>query len=187
MSRKNIYPKGCSVKHCDTTSLHLIKEMCQKHYTRMHRNGTIKTERHMHGLTNTPEYRVWSAMVQRCTNHKNKWYSYYGGRGIKVYKPWLIFDNFISDMGKRPLHGTIDRIDNNGNYEPGNCSWVTQKAQSNNTRRNHVLSHMGRRMTIAQWANDLGLKYSTLYGRINKNWPLDKALRKEYYHGTKVV
>lgn len=87
-----------------------------------------------HGMTNSPTFASWNSMMQRCTNPRRDNYKFYGGRGIRVCKRWLTFENFLADMGVRPVGTTLDRINNNGNYTPTNCRWSTPKAQSNNRR-----------------------------------------------------
>lgn len=100
----------------------------------------IRTSHNMSGI---PEYKVWEGIIQRCTNPKTSNYNDYGGRGIKVCQRWFNFKYFIEDMGRRPSSKyKIDRIDNNGNYEPNNCRWVTQSIQSKNSR-NHKTNKTG--------------------------------------------
>ncbi len=98
-------------------------------------SDSLKARNHRHGHAGMPTYLTWNGMIQRCTNPKHRRYADYGGRGIKVHPPWRIFDNFLRDVGERPDGKTLDRIDVNGNYEPGNVRWATIKEQNANKRK----------------------------------------------------
>jgi hypothetical protein len=126
----------------------------------------------------TPEYRVWMLMTQRCHGPGGLEDSRYGGRGIAVCGRWLhSFENFLADMGPRPSPAhSIDRIENAGDYEPGNCRWATSTEQARNTRRNRQLTYKGRTMCLAGWAVEAGLRVGTLRWRLEHDWPIERAL-----------
>lgn len=123
-----------------------------------------------HGLSSSPTYSTWQAMLTRCNNPKSKSYSRYGGRGIKVCKRWLKFENFLADMGEKPIGKEIDRRDNDGNYEPSNCRWVTHRKNSNNRVKNRKVTFEGKTLTLSQWARKLCKKVSTLSWRYRQGW-----------------
>ena len=118
-------------------------------------------------------------MWRRCTNEKDAAYPHYGGRGITVCARWESYAAFEADMGRRPESMSIDRIDNNGNYEPGNCRWATQKQQARNTRTNVVYFHDGEWRCIAEIAERTGVDRSLLAHRLASDWTLDRAINTD--------
>jgi hypothetical protein len=117
-------------------------------------------------------------MKRRCYRVGDIRYSQYGARGIVVCDRWReSFMAFISDMGYPPSEShTLDRVDNDGNYEPGNCRWATVLEQANNRGDNHFLEHDGKRMTVTQWARETGLQDKTIFARLYAGWPINSAL-----------
>ncbi len=126
---------------------------------------------------NSPEYRIWIGMKQRCYNPNAAGFKDYGGRGIVVCDRWKDdYAAFLEDMGPRPDGLTIDRLDNDGDYEPGNCEWKTQTYQNRHTRRNRYLEHDGRRMIVKDWAEELGITSQALQARIADGWTMERIL-----------
>ena len=131
-----------------------------------------------HGYSKSPSYVSWNAMIQRCTNLNNPSHKNYRGRGVKVHNRWRKFENFLEDMGERPSGTSIDRINNNGDYEPGNCRWSTQREQTSNTRRSRRLTFKGETMTVTQWAEKLNIHSQTLFSRLRRGWSTKETLTK---------
>jgi len=130
----------------------------------------------MHGYARHPVYPLWKSMMHRCYNPKNKGYHRYGALGISVCERWHTFYNFYYDMGDRPEGMTIERVDNSGNYEPGNCTWASRRVQANNTRSNRVITVCGKTQTLAQWARGAGVCPATISARIKRGWPTQMAV-----------
>lgn len=121
---------------------------------------------------NTPEYRAWEAMRQRCLNPNNPKYPRYGGRGIKVCPRWRSFIGFLADMGKRPsAQHSLDRKDNDGNYEPDNCRWATRLEQDLNTSRSRLVTYEGRTQHLFDWADELSLNRTVVISRFKSGKP----------------
>ena len=131
-----------------------------------------------HGLKNTAEHNVWSLMIRRCYNENRPDYGLYGGRGVTVCERWRTsFQAFYDDMGPRPSNRhSIDRIDNDGNYEPCNCRWATQCEQARNKRSNRLITFNGRTLCLAEWAEEYGMRQRTLWYRLNRGWSVERAL-----------
>ncbi len=131
-----------------------------------------------HGRSESPEYCAWKAMKQRCYNSKHPEYRNWGGRGIRVCRSWLrSFEAFFADMGERPGPGySLDRIDNDGDYRPGNCRWTTDGVQGNNRRDNIRLAYRGETHTLSEWSRRLGIPRNTLDKRVKTGKSADVCL-----------
>ena len=167
----------CTIEACGNVAV--ARGWCDKHYTRWKRHRSpLVTKQDMHGFTNTPEYWVYKKMIRRCYDPKDAHYHRYGGRGIKVSKPWLdSVRNFISDMGRRPSDKhEVERIDNDGDYCAENCRWATRQEQMNNTVYNRIIEYRGVAKTMAQWARELDLDYTVFATRLRRGWPVERAV-----------
>lgn len=122
----------------------------------------------IHGQSHTPEWYAWCGMRQRCNDKASKSYVDYGGRGIKVADEWHDFAAFFAHVGKKPSpKHSLERIDNDGDYRPGNVRWATKLEQAHNTRANRHITANGITKTMAEWARDLGCNPSAILARIN--------------------
>jgi len=132
----------------------------------------------IHGMSKSHIYGIWVKMIQRCENPNDPGYYKYGGRGIKVCERWHDFTAWHADMRDRPSpQHSIERINNNGNYEPGNCRWATNKDQANNRRNNIMINLNGVIKTIAQWSDVTKIPQYTIHNRIHVlHWPIERAL-----------
>lgn len=144
-----------------------------------HRNGCRWRQDKPHGVTvlYPSEYTSWRTMHERCEDTRHKNFPNYGGRGIKICSTWSTFDNFIRDMGRKPdPKFTIERNDVNGNYEPGNCRWISRADQGRNMRSSVYVTYQGKKMLLLDVVNELGLSRSVVYGRLKNGWSLETAL-----------
>jgi hypothetical protein len=130
-----------------------------------------------HGRSGTPEYKAWKSMRQRCLRESDPAYPRYGGRGITICARWGDFAAFLADMGPRTEGGTLDRIDNNGNYEPGNCRWTSMKTQARNRRSNRLLTIDGETLCVSAWAERSGTDKGRIVQRIDlQGWTPREAV-----------
>lgn len=164
--------------HCDCgSSLVAVEQSLKSGNTKScgclkHKAPPNKT----HGARNTRAYSVWWNMKTRCERTNSRYFKDYGARGIKICQRWQDFSVFLADMGQPPEGFTLDRIDNDKGYEPGNVRWADRKAQANNRRSNRLIEHDGRTQTLQQWANETGVKRATIAHRLDSGWTEAKAL-----------
>lgn len=134
---------------------------------------------YLHGKTNTRLFRIWAHIKDRCFNVNNDAYKNYGARGIIMCSEWkndfMSFYNWAIANGYNEVL-TIDRKNNNGNYEPSNCRWISVKEQHRNTRRNTFLCYNGKKKCVSEWAEILRISKETLYARIKRGWPIERIL-----------
>lgn len=129
-----LYGKPAWLCHCDCGATVLVSGAHLREGATQSCSQRCANLVHGHASPQTPTYRSWASMLRRCYNKKDINYKRYGGRGITVCLRWRTFKHFLDDMGIRPDGLSLDRTNNDGNYEPGNCKWSTRKEQNNNQR-----------------------------------------------------
>ena len=123
-------------------------------------------------------YGVWNMMLARCFNPRHEYYADYGGRGVTVCRRWRRFRNFEADVGQRPPGCQLERMNNAGDYEPGNTIWATPRAQARNRRNNILITFQGRTQCLLDWTDELGLRYGTVYMRMKRGKSFEEAIAK---------
>lgn len=141
--------------------------------------ATLTSHGHTRGKKVSPTYNTWRAMISRCQNPNDKSYAYYGGRGVVVCSRWQSFEAFFEDMGERPDMHEIDRQDNAGAYEPGNCHWVTKSQNGRNRRTNREIDTPTGRILLCEASELSGIKVATLLQRADRGWPAERMFDAE--------
>lgn len=144
----------------------------------------MKTHGHYRGGKGSPEVMAWDMARNRCHNSKAHAFADYGGRGITMCDRWRLgegalngFECFLADMGLKPSRAhSLDRIDNNKGYEPGNCRWATRQEQMRNTRLNRVITIFGEEATATDWAERAGMDNDVVIARLAAGWKIGRAL-----------
>ncbi len=172
----NIHRRVCWTCLCDCGNTVIVT--AKRLYDGSKTSCGCKGEREQHRETNSPEYRAWACMKTRASNpNRDEAHCYYA-RGITVCQEWNeSFSAFLGYVGRRPSpRHSIDRIDNNKGYMPGNVHWATREEQANNTSQNRWLEIDGKRQTVAQWSKQSGTKYRTINTRLRAGWSEDRAV-----------
>lgn len=137
-----------------------------------------------HGKRHSRLYSIWRSMLNRCEYTGSTEFKRYGARGISICAEWhdfqMFYDWAISHGYSDNL--TIDRIDNDGNYEPDNCRWATQKEQQNHRRNNHMITYNGKTKTMTEWGKKLGILPGTIYARLKRGWSVERTLEEGVSH-----
>lgn len=162
----------CICTSCNKTTRFLPGYNLSSGRSRMCKSCSTRAKRETHGMSDSPEYNTWVHMNQRCHNPKNKDYENYGGRGITVFPLWRTsFEAFYMMLGQRPhIDDTIERIDYNKGYVPGNVKWASRQEQVLNKSDNVVLEIDGVTKTVSQWAEESPVSGFTIYKRIKRGW-----------------
>lgn len=181
-----VNPK-CYVDDCGLVAK--VKGLCGKHYMRQWRHGDVNAVRQPYSpkgqtyVSHVPSYQSYLHMIQRCSNPNNHAYKKYGGRGIKICDRWLEplgvgYKNFVSDMGERPEGTTLDRANNDGDYEPSNCRWADWYTQQNNRSNSRLFTVDGVTATAKELSKKYGIGLSTATQRIYVHkWPVERAFK----------
>lgn len=183
-NRQKIYKTICD---CGNIRFNLLKDIktgkvksCGCLRKQILKNGREKNKKQFkptHGKSGSKIYSIWKAMIDRCEKKQSCNYKNYGARGIKVCDRWKKFENFYLDVGE--ANGKqLDRIDNNGNYEPSNVRWSTKKEQANNRRTNKLITFKGQTKTLKQWCDLLEINENKIRTRIKRGWTTERAFQK---------
>lgn len=159
VSTSNLSSREGAVKSCGCLQADAVRAAVQKH-----------------GMTGTPEYKIWAGMWKRCTNENCRAYKYYGARGIFVCERWSNFENFFADMGRRPSERhSIDRIDNKGPYDLANCRWTLGRMQANNKSDTRIVEFNGKALALSEWCRQMEISYKMVHSRLAQGWTLEEA------------
>lgn len=171
----------CICGNFNIVSLYNLKNGATKSCGCLSRDTAIKLFK-KHGMYRTRVYSIWSNMKHRCSNKNHKHYKHYGERGITVCKRWLVFGNFLKDMGEAPQGLTLERIDNNKGYSKSNCKWATMAEQANNKRDSFKIEYKTKLYTINQLAIKIGVTRFVIANRLREGLYqriyTDKALKE---------
>jgi hypothetical protein len=161
---------------CETAAYRIVNGHCKSCGCKVRENQRKAATKH--NMSNSRLYRIWVGMKNRCCREDDPHYSGYGGRGISICADWLDSKKFF-DWALRYGYDdalSIERIDNNGNYEPSNCRWATVFEQANNRRTNKRYAYSGRTLTLAEWSSETGILRHNLTNRIKRGWSIERAL-----------
>lgn len=136
----------------------------------------LSTKHGQSGIRSSPTYRSWKSMRVRCSNQKIPAYKNYGGRGIAVCQRWDSFIAFLADMGERPEGTTLDRRNNDGDYDPDNCRWATKSEQAKNRRNARRISFQGATLSLSDWDSKIRASVGTIRHRLKNGWSIEKAI-----------
>jgi len=129
----------------------------------------------------SPEYHSWASMWTRCTNPNRSVWRHYGGKGVTVCDAWRSFEQFLADMGPRPAATSLERLDGNLGYGPGNCVWAERQTQNRNTTQVVWVELDGRRQRLVEWCTELGLSINTVRDRVKRGATYQEALRPSQF------
>lgn len=155
-----------NTKSCGCYRDHVKQTRCLTHGHARKKSGT-----------KSHTYSIWCQMIRRCHREDDQKYYMYGARGISVCERWREnFEIFLADMGEKPEEMSLDRVDNDGGYDPANCRWATRKEQQRNMRTTRWVEYQGRRMSLAEACELSGLNRGKVQGRLKLGWSVERAL-----------
>ena len=170
--RQNVIQQKCLTRGESESCGCLAREIAAKQQTK---HGHARRDPHGRRWASS-EYKTWDAMLRRCRDVERPEWQDYGGRGITVCERWQTFINFYADMGPKPPGLSIERIDNNGNYEPNNCKWATSLEQMRNRRCSIYLEVGGIRLPLMEWSKRTGIRYGVLISRVRHGWTPQRTI-----------